>query len=186
MKKIVATLIGSSLLTAGAISLSASGANAATFACSSSIAGNVSGATGCEVSNTATQDFLNSSLTVNQEEFFGFTDWEFSDKLEANDDDELNSSSWNLSSVLPSSWSNAMLIFKSGRNTFLTGYSFDSTSDVSNVSWTNPFDKDVSHVSLYYRAGDGNDDAKDIPEPSAALGLGLLLGGMALSRRRKS
>ncbi len=166
------------------------------------IADNVTGVTpgalGCQIADSANQDFLNTNpLTVNAEQFFGFTDWVFGGKLEDGPTSDPNplqvagtgegqSGSWsvNLPNAL-SQYSNIMMIFKSGNGTRLVGYLLNATSG----TWTSPFEeppfnfpgngpRDVSHISFYYR-GEGT------PIPTPALLPGLIGIGLTALRKRK-
>ncbi len=82
MNKTFGTLLGSAALATGmTLAATIMPAQAATLACPAATAAKVTGSSMCEISNTATQDFLNTNpITVNQEAFFGFTDWEFAEK----------------------------------------------------------------------------------------------------------
>lgn len=196
MKKIFATLVGSSILAAGILAASAP-AKAATFACSSvpgSIADNVTNTSGCEISDTADQDFLNTNpITVNAEGFFGFTDWKFSSKTEYQAGNTAQSGTWDISSVFQNSWDDIMLVFKSGQGTELVGYMVEDGK--TSGTWTSPFEeppfnfpgngpKDVSHLSVYYRQGTGT--PQSVPEPGSLVALSLLGGAMVLSRRHNA
>jgi hypothetical protein len=154
--KSASAFIGTSMLAAGVLTLSAP-AHAASFSCIGSdynIADNVTGATpgspGCQIADSADQDFLNTHpLTVNAEQFFGFTDWVFGGKLEDGPTSDPNSlqvagtgegQSGNWSVNLPnalSQYSNIMMIFKSGNGTRLVGYLLNATSG----TWTSPFEE---------------------------------------------
>ena len=141
-------------------------AHAATFGCPAGTADNVSGSSGCQYSNTATQDSVTPSkpLTVNQEGFFGLTNWQFGGKIGDNAGYGGNGSGqqgiWNIAQVFQPTWQNAMLIFKSGAGTSLVGYQLDK--GVTSGTWTSPFEKllfdvrntkDVSHISVYFTGG---------------------------------
>ncbi|MBD2022590.1 PEP-CTERM sorting domain-containing protein [Leptolyngbya sp. FACHB-36] len=172
-------------------------AHAFTIGCPSSIADNVTGTSGCQYSDSANQDSVspNRPLTVNQEGFFGITNWSFGGKIGTNSGyagtQSGQSGSWNLASVFQSSWTDVMLIFKSGNGTTLVGYELKDGVKAGN--WTSPFEsslfggnntKDVSHISVYYREG-GNSAA--VPEPATILGTmaagSLLLGRKKLQRK---
>ncbi|MBD2356659.1 PEP-CTERM sorting domain-containing protein [Tolypothrix sp. FACHB-123] len=207
MKKILATVVSSSILAVGMLAASAP-AKAATFACSSVISDNVSNTSGCQVSNTANQDFLNgSSLTVNSEKFFGLNDWVFGGKIGENSGytgtKSGQSGSWNISSVVKNSWEDVMLIFKSGQGTNLVGYMVQDGKTFG--TWNSPFEKtvttidkkgkevikteikDVSHISVYYRLGASTKTPKYVPEPGTILGLMAVgMGGLLTKKNSKN
>lgn len=171
----------------GAIALTVAGAtaaSAATLSCPSNIADNVSGATACEYSDTATQDFLNTNpITVNAEAFFGVTNWEFVAKDESSTGTG-QSGTFDFSAFAAQVTGQAMLIFKDGKGTTLVGYLISSLTG----TWSSPFEnppfdvrniKDVSHISLYTAPA-------PVPLPAAGLMLVGALGGLAMLRRRKS
>ncbi|MEX0269741.1 PEP-CTERM sorting domain-containing protein [Leptolyngbyaceae cyanobacterium UHCC 1019] len=178
-------------------------AHAATFSCPSGTADNVSGSSGCQYSNTANQDFVspNKPLTVNQEGFFGLTNWNFGGKIGETAGYGGSGSGqqglWNIAQTLQPTWQNVMLVFKSGAGTSLVGYQLDK--GVTSGTWTSPFEKllfdvrntkDVSHISVYFTEGlstgsaGGNSEAA--PEPSTMAGLAIAGAGLAAYRRRRA
>lgn len=180
--KITAAALGLGLMSA----VASTGANAATVACSATVASKVVGDTtlsngGCEVSTTADQDFLETKPTsVNAENFFGFSDWSFISKT---DNIEATSGIYDVSSVF-NNFSTILAIFKSGKKTFLTGYVLNDETG----TWSSPFSqgnskppKDVSHISYY-----GRDAVSPVPLPAAGFLLIGALGGLAAMRRRKT
>lgn len=190
-------IAGSSMLAAGVFALSAP-ANAATLGCPTGLTGLVSGTSSCEYSTTADQDFLNTNpMTVNSEAFFNFTDWAFGGKVGENTgyvgSGEGLSGSWNISSVIQSSWSDVMLVFKSGQGTTLVGYLLEDGA--TSGTWDSPFLKsvfnfnggavrDVSHISVYYRQGEDG-PGTEVPEPGSLAALAIA-GGFIVSRGRKA
>jgi hypothetical protein len=122
-------------------------------------------------------------MTVNAEAFFGYTDWAFATKTDLADN-RGQSGTWDISSVFQNTWNDVMLVFKSGNNTFLTGFMVQD--GVTSGNWTTPFNKDVSHISVYYRAGAEQPPVSSVPEPATLMGLGLVASGMVVARRRKA
>ncbi len=147
---------------------------------------NVTGATGCTISNDFNQDSVSSKkpLTVNQGEgFFNNTDWEFGGKIGSdsgyNGTGGGQSGSWDISNVISNAWDDIMLVFKSGQGTQLVGYQLND--GVTSGTWESPFakaafnfngknTKDVSHISVYYRPGK-EPPTQSVPEPTSMLGL---------------
>lgn len=159
-------------------------------------------ASACQRSLTATQDFLNTSpMTVNQEAFYGYTDWQFLKK----DDPAGNgqTGSWALTNNEWSQYSNIMLIFKDGSGTTLLGFAL--TPSFTSGNWSSPFTayefsnlcqyypahgnksaytdcskvKDVSHVSYYARGV-----IVRVSEPASFLLIALGALGLGLARRQ--
>lgn len=168
-------------------------ANAGTIDCLSSTAAKVSNSQACELSTSATQDFLHNPLTVNQEVFFGYNDWSFISK----DDDPANAQSgnWSLDESVWDFYTSVMLIFKSGAGTTLVGYLVNDGAIAG--SWSSPFSapqftgpgmldkkgkpkapKDVSHISAYGRG------VASVPEASGLVLLVFGLIGLCIVRRR--
>lgn len=191
--------VASSMLIVGVTSFATS-ASAAVLGCPASIANSVSGAFSCQYSNTATQDSVspNKPLTVNQESFFGITNWSFGGKVGENagytGSGSGQSGTWNLSSIFQSSWSDVMLVFKSGKNTTLVGYLLQP--NVTAGIWDSPFKnsvfnvpntRDVSHISVYYREGSRSNTNNNtaVPEPTTMAGLALAGAGMAAYRHKR-
>lgn len=203
MNKTFSTLIGSSVLAAGLAvgSTVLSPAQAAIIACESpSPANNVTGTSSCQRSTTANQDFLNTTpITVNQDGgFFGLTNWSFLEKqniggsyessspltLSITGTTTAQSGSWSISGDT-SLYSNLMLIFKDGGDTFIVGYKLNATSGTFTSPFTEPpFNfpgngpRDISHISLYGTPGEA------IPEPLTILGAGTALGFGTFFKKR--
>lgn len=163
------------------------------------IADNVTGTSGCQISNDFSQDFLNTNpSTVNQAGFFGLTNWEFGGKIGENSGyggtGSGQSGTWNISNVIQNSWDDIMLVFKSGQGTNLVGYKV--TDGVTSGNWSSPFEKaafdfngkgsrDVSHISVYYTKG-AKPPVTSVPEPGTIVALSLVGGSILVSRRRKN
>lgn len=161
-------------------------ANATYMGCSSTLAGLVSGATDCEISD-ATQDFLNTNpMTVNSDGgFFAIDDWSFIGKDEGPGGNGLGrSGEWALANDIWSLFDNIMLVFKSGNGTSLVGYLLDGQT--TSGDWISPFRspdfalgtrvKDVSHISFY------GTSYTSVPEPGALIIMSLGLIGIAGAR----
>jgi hypothetical protein len=203
MKKILLTLIASSVITSGVAVVSAPAHAVGFKSCASSsynIADNVTGTSNCQISNDFDQDFLNnnssSPSTVNQAGFFDITNWSFGGKIGVDSGYSGTpggqSGTWNISNVIQSSWNNVMLVFKSGQGTNLVGYKV--TDSITSGTWSSPFEKaafgfngngikDVSHISVYYTQN-GQPPVTSVPEPATLVALSLVGGSMLLSRRR--
>jgi hypothetical protein len=198
MKKVLATVLGSSILAAGMLAASAP-AKAATFACSSTsgIADNVTNTSGCQFSDTADQDSVspNKLLTVNSENFFGINNWAFGGKISSDTGYKGTGSgqlgTWDISSVFQNTWDDVMLIFKSANEIGLVGYMVEDGK--TSGKWTSPFEKsafnfsgngtkDVSHISVYYKTGAAA-RTQSVPEPGMLLGLMAFGTGGLLTRK---
>ncbi len=149
-------------------------------------------ASACQRSLSATQDFLNfTPTTVNQEAFYGYTDWQFLKK----DDPAGNGQTgvWSLTNNEWTQYSNIMLIFKDGSGTTLLGFAL--TPSFTNGNWSSPFTadeftnlcdeddcnkiKDVSHISYYARG-----DIVHVSEPASLLLMLIGVLGLRIARRQ--
>lgn len=195
MKNTITTLLSSALLATGiASALVTAPANAFTLgSCNTS---DVSGSVNCGLGNTS-QDSVNPNdpLTVNEEAYFGFTDWAFDGKIGAagytgTGDGSGKTGEWNLSNMIENTWTDVMLVFKSANTTKLTAFLLGD--NVTSGDWSSPFAgpnnnlRDVSHISVYYRQGQDVQPPATVPEPASLMGLGLVASGMVMARRRKS
>jgi hypothetical protein len=146
-------------------------------------------------------DFVSNPLTVNTENFFGFNDWVYLQKQNA-DGGALetmvdvgwtvmptgswpsDTGTWEFNASVWDTYEDVMIVLKSGNNsgTFFSGYLLDNVAmDIAGFWDTG--DKDISHLSIYARGDDGPSGGT-VPEPAttALIASGLLLGAR---RRRK-
>lgn len=195
------------------ILFAAHGAFATTVSCTSlfpayDISGKVSNTSNCAIL-TPIDDNQNDNdiATINSGGFFSISDWVYGGKYDnmdssGGDDDSalFNFTGNNVSGTYTYAGSSpapqdVMLIFKDGDNTNLVGYLLKMPygGTYSSPFTDPPFplkgastEHGISHISVYYRNGDGSGDSGggEAPEPAtvALLGLGLL--GMAKLRRK--
>lgn len=145
-------------------------------------------------------DFVSDPLTVNTENFFGFNDWIYLEKqnadggtLETNVDVgwtvmpttswPSKTGTWEFDAAVWDTYEDVMIVLKSGNSsgTFFSGYLLDNVAmDIAGFWDTGA--KDISHLSIYAR-GD-TPSGGTIPEPAttALIAAGLLL---AARQRRK-
>lgn len=176
------------------------------------IADNVSPTTDCAILDPldgAVNDSVSpppSSYTVNVESFFSYDDWLFDGKYDnigdtsGTDGSSLFSFSGNNQSgtfTLTGSLTdieNVMLVFKDGGDTNLVAYMLDLTASIGGT-YDSPFEEPpftfpgtgpraISHISVYYRTGDGPPATGPVPEPGTVTLLGLGLLGAVFYRRR--
>lgn len=183
-------------------------ASAAFIDCSGTgydISGKVSTATDCTILgplNGHENDKLNPTMLVNDEAFFGISDWLFDGKWNSVGQGFVDSSglfdftgggpSGSFSYVGGASIADIMFIFKDGAGTNLVGYLVTQAGGDYATPFTNlPFPltgnatvKDTSHISVYYR--EGGSPPFSVPEPGMLLLMGAGLMGLGLARRRKS
>lgn len=159
---------------------------------------NVTNTTGCgyvDPPTNSTNDQGQNGLNINTElgtGFFGQTDWirntEYFDNLSA------PTGSFNLSTINFDTITNfkdasdVLLVLKDGNNvSTLVGYLYDQTQDGSFSIVDNPWgelfkkDKDLSHVSVYYRVG-----TDVVPTPVAVLPALFGMGVAAVRKKKDS
>ena len=169
------------------------------------ISGKVSTATACTILAPLNGSQNDNPMpgVVNTESFFGITDWEFDGKWNSSDTGFVDTSdlfdfygggaSGSFTYTGSDSIEDIMFIFKDGAGTNLVGYLVTADDGTYNTPFTKlPFPltggstvKNVSHISVYYRDGDGGTPPSQIPEPGTLLLLGAGLAGLGLARRRK-
>lgn len=204
--------LASKLLFASAALWMVSGAaSAATLSCSSStepaydISGKVTGTSSCLILSPLDGAQNDSVTLVNNENFFGISNWSFDGKYEEKQGSPYLDGSALFSFTgggqtgtytfngVNSAFDSLMLVFKEGQGTNLVAYLLEMPAGTG--SYSSPFinppfagnnAKDVSHISVYYVADEGGGGGTGIPEPgtTAIIGLGLLGMGLAASRRK--
>lgn len=137
--------------------------------------------------------------TVNENNLFGHSDWEFLGKAEngnSNGDSGLSvtglgnlSGLWSVDSGFLSQFEEFMIVIKAG--TDFAAYLFDNTS-ADGGTWSTAGllnnggqQPGLSHLTLYGRGEGGGGGGEPVPEPAALGLLGLGAVGVALGRRRR-
>jgi hypothetical protein len=171
--------------------------SAAVLPCPANINTLVTGTTNCQYTTDVANDVTTVPLTVNQQGFFGFSDWQFDSQI-------FNSptgaggqgGSWDITSIFDPSWTDVMLIFKGGADinfdmNGLVGYLLND--GVLSGTWESPFRnppftdlgltqiQNTLHISVYFRAADGTTVVE--PATLGLLALGLLC--LALIQRQR-
>lgn len=137
--------------------------------------------------------------STNDFPFFGFNDWLFDNKvIEGNN---LVSTYFTFTGTTQSGGYTLigaptydfMFVFKDGGSTNLVAYLLPASSGTYSTPFVNPpfsasgsGSRDISHISIYYRTGDGGGDDDVIPEPGVLFLMGAGLLGLGMARRRKS
>ncbi len=165
---------------------------------------------GCQILEPLDGNQNDSPTLINNTAFFGYSDWSFDGKYDDDGDaltpdpgdpativsfdGDAESGTWGLVDLdFWASFDNLMMVFKDGGNTNLVAY--DITTGALNGDYATPFtsppfplpgagnDRDISHVSIYYR----DNGHGEIPAPGSLLlvGLGLVMLGWSLRRRKK-
>jgi len=173
------------------------------------ISGKVSTATACTILGPLDGAQNDNPMPgfVNGESFFGISDWLFDGKWNSEKDATGatifvdtsglfdftgGGSTGAFSYVGGTGISDIMFVFKDGAGTNLVGYRVTRTNGIYDTPFTNPpfplsgntTEKDVSHISVYYR--EGGTPPFQIPEPGMLLLLGAGLVGLGMARRRKA
>lgn len=166
----------------------------------------VSDATAC-VNGSGNNDFVSNPLAVNTQMLHGHNDWVYLQKqnfvgaLETNIDVDFvatsdnggadSSGEWSFASAVWDLYEDVMIVLKTGntgppQNIFWAAYLLDNSVEPNSGDWstgdgiTNGSGKDISHITLYAR---GTPSDMDMPEPSTALLLLLVLGGLSLRQK---
>jgi hypothetical protein len=186
-------------------------ASASTIPCTGSgydISNKVSGSSACAILSPLNGNVNDNNLaTINSGGFFGISDWKLDgkyDNLDTTPTDDSNlfnftggvqTGTYSYVGGTPQP-SDVMFIFKDGDGTNLVGYLL--AHPYGDGTYSSPFTNppfplegnsrihDISHITVYYRDGDGSGDegGGKVPEPAtlALFGLGLL--GMSKLRRK--
>lgn len=193
LRALIATLAFGTVSTASAIP------------CLSPASDGVSDSVACE-NGTGNNDFVSNPLSVNTQMLHGHNDWVYLQKqnfvgaLETNIDVDFvatsdnggadSSGDWSFASAVWDTYKDVMIVLKSGNtgppaNIFWAAYLLDNLVEPTSGSWStgdgiNGSGKNISHITLYARGTPGD---TDMPEPSTALLMMLLIGGLSFRQR---
>ena len=102
----------------------------------------------------------------------------------------LSDGDWSFAAAVWSLYEDVMIVLKTGNtgppdNIFWAAYLLDNSVEPTSGRWStgdgiNGSGKDISHITLYARGTPGD---TDMPEPSTALLMLLVLGGLSLRQR---
>lgn len=173
--------------------------------------GLVSGSSVCQDPVATNSGSNDSAGLLNAENFFGFSDWVYISKYDV-DDNKLeqpidvdwtvlpdtswpdDNGTWSFNSSLWSSYSDVMIVVKSGKHQVqggkikFSGYLLDNTAVPKPTSGTwDTGEKELSHLSLYAR-GQGTPPPPPpnaVPEPGAVLLFSIGILGLLGLRRKK-
>ncbi|MGB3513510.1 MAG: PEP-CTERM sorting domain-containing protein [Microcoleaceae cyanobacterium] len=188
MKNLTAKIIGASILTAGLLSVSATGAAALTLQGNNCSTGNLTGSASCEGT------FNGNDANQNLDGLFGQTGWSQLFKVDNSSGtnggltvtaDNEKTGTWSLSGADTSQY-DYMAVIKGG-NSF-SAYSLNDFSGNWNtdgvVKGNGRPNPGLSHFTVYSIAKSNN--SEEVPEPLTILGSGLALGFGAMFKKKHS
>lgn len=140
-------------------------------------------------------DNLDNPLDVNAHDLFGDPDWDYLTKIEYGDGFQTGNITL-IQNFLNDQIAEIMFVFKSGNSALIdpreyVAYMWEADYlSTSFVNWNTMFFKDetpvdVSHVSIYYREGNGDVGVFSVDEPNVAWLLLPALAGIFMEKRRR-